>query len=226
MYETDNQRRKQTSQKEFKMTEKIVVKIKNREPYSSNSARRLRREGFIPAVVYGPEGTYNCSLDKSEFIKTFYKVGEHTIIFLQLEDETEKRVLIKDYQINPQTKQLTHVDFLMISDDRPIKTHIPIRIVGNPKGAKLGGILEQFLNSVRIKTLPKDLPHFFELDVTELGILDSLKVRDIVVPDGVTILNPPSQTVVGVVTSRLAKEAEGEEAEGEEAESTEEVASE
>jgi large subunit ribosomal protein L25 len=202
------------------MKGKIQVNIKNREPYSSNSTRRLRREGLIPAVVYGPGENFNGCLEKNEFIKTFSKVGEHTIITLNFEDGEDRQVLIKDYQIHPRTKQLSHIDFLIVSEDRPIKTHIPIKIVGNPKGAKMGGILEQFVSNVMVKTLPKDLPHFFELDVSDLGILDSLKVRDIDVPDGVTILNPPTQTIVGVVTSRVAKEAEAtteteEEGEGE-----------
>jgi large subunit ribosomal protein L25 len=189
------------------MSEKILVKVKNREPYSTNSSRRLRKQGFIPATIYGPNETYNISLERAEFEKIFFKVGEHTIIFIDIDSKGERKVLIKDYQVNPVNKKLIHVDFLLITEDRPIKTHIPIKIIGSPKGAKLGGILEQFLTSVKIKSLPKDLPHLFEIDVSDLGILESKKIKDIVPPNGVTILNSPTQTIAGVVTSRMAKEA-------------------
>ncbi len=187
--------------------DRIVISSKNREPYSSNKARKLIREGMIPAVVYGPDESIPISLNRSEFEKVFYKVGEHIILSLDTESNGEKRVIIKDYQIDPVKKTLIHVDLLMVDDNRPIKTKVPIKIVGNPKGVKLGGIFEQYITSIRIKTLPSKLPEAFEVNVSELGILDSTRVRDLEIPEGVDILNPPTQTIASVVTSRVAKEA-------------------
>lgn len=197
------------------MSENVVVTAQTREPHSSNSTGRLRKEGFVPGIVYGPkEKPINIKVDKRIFEKIFYKVGEHTILNLSVENlKDDIRVLIKDYQIDPVDKHLSHVDFLMIADDRPVKTNIPIRIKGSAKGVKVGGIQEQFITFVKIKALPKDLPHFFEIDVSDLDILESVKIKEMDVPEGVTILNPPDQTIVGIVTTRTAKTVEEEEEE-------------
>lgn len=200
------------------MSENVVVKVGMRLPHSSNSTNRLRREGFLPGILYGPkDDNLSIKFNKKEFEKIFYKVGEHTILNLVVEDKKQDfRVLIHDYQIDPVDKHLTHVDFLIISDDRPVKTNIPIRIIGAPKGVKVGGILEEFITSIKIKALPKDIPHFIEIDVTDLDVSESYKVRDLTIPENVTVLNPQDQTIVGVVTSRVTKEEEEEAAETEE----------
>ncbi len=214
------------------MSENIIVTAQQREPHSSNSTGRLRREGLVPGIVYGPKSEpINIKVDKRIFEKIFYKVGEHTIISLDIENVKDNiRVLIKDYQIDPVDKHLTHVDFLRIADDRPVKTNIPVKIVGSAKGVKVGGIQEQFINYIKIKALPKYIPHFFEVDVSDLDILESIKIKEMDVPEGVLVLNPPDQTIVGIVTSRVSKTvlegeegeeaAEGVEGEGEEAAET------
>ncbi len=188
------------------MSENFVVKSSKREVNSSNYTRRLRKQGILPGVVYGPKENFNISLIKKDFEKVFYKVGEHTVLTLQIEKEKDKKVLIHDYQIDPVNKHLIHVDFLMVSDDRPVHTNVPIKVIGSAKGVKVGGILEQFMTFLKIKALPKDIPHMFEVDVTELEVATSIKVKDLKVPTGVTVLNKPDQSIVGVVTSRATKE--------------------
>ncbi|MFW5799193.1 MAG: 50S ribosomal protein L25 [Spirochaetota bacterium] len=184
----------------------IVVKAFKRVPHSSNSTGRLRKEGYIPGVIYGPklEKNIDVSLLKNEFEKVFFKVGEHTIINLDVDGETYE-VLIKDYQIDPMNKKLTHIDMLIISDDIPVKTYVPVNITGIPKGVKSGGILEQFVSYVRVKAYPRSIPHEFIVDVSPLDVGDSFKIRDMDVPEGVTVLNVPHQTIAGIVTSRVAK---------------------
>lgn len=199
------------------MSDTIIVKSEKRVPHSSNSANRLRREGKLPAVIYGPKSDpISITLDRNDFGKVFFKVGEHTVINIDIDgDPDKKKVLIRNYQIDPVKKYLTHIDFLMVAEDRKVKTNIPIRIVGNAKGVKVGGVLEQFMNYIKVKAFPQDLPHVYEVDVTGLDVLDSIKVKELNVKDGVEILNAPDQSIVGVVTSRVVKEGE-EGAEGEE----------
>lgn len=199
------------------MKTNITVHAEKREVHSSNLTRKLRREGFLPAVVYGQNENYSIKLVKHDFDKIFYKIGEHTIIKLNLNYDDEVKefdVLIKDYQIDPVRKHLIHLDFIRVYEDRPVKTKIPLRIIGSAKGVKVGGILEQFITEIKIKTLPKYIPHFFEVDVSELDVAQSIKIREMEVPEHIEILNPADQTIVGVVVSRTTKMGEEEDEEG------------
>lgn len=194
-----------------------------RSERKKGAARRLRREGRIPGIVYGHQAPEAISIDAHEFSTKFKHISESTIITL---DAGEKSfdVLIKDYQEDVLTGRLLHIDFYEIEAGKSVTTHISVHVHGSPKGVREGGILEHPLYEIEIECLPKDLPEDIKIDVSELEIGDSLHVSDLKAPEGVTILTNEDQ-VVALVSAPQAEEVEEEEevegeegAEGEEAE--------
>ncbi|MCD6300242.1 MAG: 50S ribosomal protein L25, partial [Dehalococcoidales bacterium] len=144
-------------------------------------------------------------------------IGEHSIITLNLNDKEKIDVIVKDYQIDPIRKSLIHLDFLEIESGKELRTEIPIKIVGESKGVKKGGILEEFLREIEVECLPKDLPEYIELDISDLDLGDSFHVSDLKVKEGIKILSSPDQVILTIgVPSKVAAAAETTEEEEEE----------
>lgn len=200
-----------------------------RSERKKGAARRLRRNGRIPAIVYGSGEPTAVSIDEHEFSTTFKHISESTIISLNAENQSFD-VLIKDYQIDVLTGRVLHIDFYQIEAGKAVTTHIPVHVHGSPVGVREGGILEHPLYEVEIECLPKDLPESLEVDVSNLAIGDSLHVGDVTPPEGVTITTSEDQVVALVSTPQAEEEPEeaeegleeGEVAEGEEEEASEE----
>ncbi len=186
-----------------------------RHERKKGAARRLRRNGRIPAVVYGHEEAVPISIDAVEFTRKFKHISESTIITL---DAGEKKfdVLIKDYQIDVLKNRVLHLDFYEITAGQALTTHIPVHVEGSPAGEREGGIFEHPLYEVEIECIPKDLPEDIKVDVSNLQIGDSIHVGDLTPPEGVKILTSEDQ-IVALVSAPQAEEepAEGEEEEGE-----------
>ena len=193
----------------------LVTEIRHER--KKGAARRLRRNGRIPAVVYGHENSTPISIDAVEFTRKFKHISESTIITLDAGEQTFD-VLIKDYQMDVIKNRVLHLDFFEITAGKALTTHIPVHIHGSPVGEREGGILEHPLYEVEIECLPKDIPEDLQVDVSNLAIGDSVHVADLVAPEGVKILTSEDQ-IVALVSAPQAEEepAEGEEEEGEEA---------
>ena len=200
------------------------------EPRSKNrtsEARRLRRAGRVPAVVYGASDAESISLDAKEVQQLFRRAGESTIISLSTSGG-ERAVLIKDYQTDHITDKLMHVDFLEIVEDRLLRTNVPLSFSGTPVGVREGGILETLMRELHVECLPRDLLESFDVSIEELNSGDSIHVRDLVISDTMRVLNPADQVVCLVAHPVI--EEEGQEAvdeveleeEGESVEETEE----
>lgn len=197
-----------------------TLQADNRTMLKTAAARRLRREGKIPAVIYGKEGVVSITLDGIEFRKAFRVISESQLIRLTV-DGKDHEVLIKDYQEDLITGVIEHIDFFEIEAGKKLQTNVSVHIEGSSIGAREGGILEHQLHSVEVECLPKDIPEHLSVNVAELDVGDSLHVSDIPVPDGVTILNNQDQVVVLVSAPRaevVEEEEEEEELEGEEGE--------
>lgn len=186
------------------------------------NVRDLRRERQIPAVFYGfgKEST-PLVLDYIEFRNAYKKAGRNTIIDLSVDGESLK-VLVHEVQYDPVYDTFAHVDFVNVRMDRELHTSVPLRFVGVSLAVKdLGGILNVTREEVAIKCLPDRLPHSFELDLSVLKEFhDALHVKDIQIPDGVTVLEDPELVVATVSAPKEEVEetpvvAEGEVAEGE-----------
>lgn len=193
--------------------------------------KKLRREGLLPANVYG-KGLASIALQvKTDDFKDIYKqVGETGIVDLKVDDST-KPVLIKNLQMHFKSHTLLHADFYQVNLKEKIKAMIPVTTAGEPKAvAENAGILLHTLSEVEVEALPDNLPEHLEVSVEHLAeVGDSVTVGDIKAPEGVTILTDPHQTVANIGELTVAEPepeeeeaAEGEEgAEGEAAEGTE-----
>lgn len=181
------------------MYEAVVVEAELRDPGSSNLARRLRRAGKLPAVLYGGErGSRTIAVSPRAIVEILKSEhGENTILNLRVADGREQTVLIHDYQVDPISMTLVHCDFVRISMDVAVEVEVRIEIVGEARGVKVEkGILELITREVAIRCLPGLIPDSFKVDVTELGIGDSVHVSDLVAPEGVEILGETSAPIV------------------------------
>lgn len=186
-----------------------------RTDLGTSGARRLRREKKIPAVIYGHGKPKMVYIDSHIFELKFKHVTENEIINISLGKETIE-VLIKDYQSDILKGKITHLDFYEVEKGKILKTHVPIRLVGSPKGVREGGIMENPLHEFEVECLPKDLPEFIEINVTDLDTGHALHAGDVTPPANVKILNNHDQVVAFVGHAKTAAVVENEE-EGEEA---------
>ncbi|MFW5738039.1 MAG: 50S ribosomal protein L25 [Spirochaetota bacterium] len=209
--------------------EQKTLSASARTELKTGAARRLRRAGKIPAIIYGHREPVPVTIDGLEFIREFKIITESQIIKLTVGDETYD-VLIKDYQEDILTGDVEHIDFFEIEAGKTLRTHIGIHLNGSAIGSREGGILEQQLYEVEIECLPQDIPDAFQVDVSGLAVGDSLHVSALEAPEGVTILTSEENVIALVAMPRLEVEPEAEEeeleegevaAEGEEAEGAE-----
>ncbi len=168
------------------MANAITVKAEPRTAGGTALARRLRRSGTLPGVLYG-EGKpgVNIQLNRHEFVKTLgRREGEHQIVDLEIAGHGLKKVLLQEVQHHPITGQIIHVDFHEVSMTRKLRIEVPVRLVGEAVGVvQNGGVLEHILRQVQIECLPTDIPEHFDVDVSAMMIGASLKVGDIKVDE-------------------------------------------
>lgn len=186
----------------------------------SRPAGRLRREGKVPAVMYGLETeTANVTVPSRELNHILAgESGANTLITLKLDGE-EHLALARQIQRHPTRGDLLHVDFIRVRRDVAVAAEIPVHLVGEPEGVRDGGILEQLVFTLSIEAKPEDIPPAVEADVSALNIGDQLLVADLRLPPGVAVQQEPDELVVQVIVPRVVEEPEAEEAaEGEEVE--------
>jgi large subunit ribosomal protein L25 len=166
-----------------------ILEASIRDSFGKNEARRTRRGGRVPAVLYGATGegvtkeARPISVDPKALLRILHsESGANTLISLKLSGEHDTRVLVKDYQLDPVTHQVLHADFYRIAMDRAIQVTIPVVVKGEPKGVKQqGGVLEFIRREIEIECLPGDIPENVEIDVSELMLHQGIRVRDIAV---------------------------------------------
>jgi large subunit ribosomal protein L25 len=177
-----------------------TLKAFPREGAGKGTARKLRRTGRVPAVVYGHgDRTESLAVDAHdlELLLSHAHVGS-TVVSLQREGGGQSDVLIRDVQMHPYKPEVLHVDFLHLHAGEAIRITVSVRLGGVPAGVRDdGGVLDQVLYQLDLEALPGDIPEYAEGDVSELGVGDALRVRDLVFRGGaqVTVLNDPELTV-------------------------------
>jgi large subunit ribosomal protein L25 len=164
-----------------------ILEAQVRDTFGKNEARRTRREGKVPGVVYGGAGSAGggeatatpIAVDPKSLLRILHS-GANTLISLRIDGGGDTRVLVKDYQLDPVTHAVLHADFYKVAMDRAIQVTVPVTIVGEPKGVKQqGGILEFVRREIEVECLPGDIPEHVEIDVSELMLHQGLRVRDI-----------------------------------------------
>lgn len=177
--------------------------------------RKLRAEGRVPAVVYGHgEQTRSVSLDAHQVSRLFERIHvENTILELAIEGEgAPVRVLVREVQRHAFRPDVLHVDFYQIHAGERITLEVPIRVVGQSPGVKVGGMLQQSLDELEVRCLPDQIPEVFEVDVSALEIGDSIHVGQLALPEGVESLIDAERTICSVIPPVVAPAAEGEQA--------------
>jgi large subunit ribosomal protein L25 len=180
-----------------------------RDTFGKNEARRTRREGKVPAVLYGDgKDAMPIAVEPKALLRILHsESGANTLIALKIAGGESPRVLVKDYQLDPVTHHLLHADFYKIAMDRVLRVTVPITVTGEAKGVKQqAGILEFIRREVEIECLPGDIPEHVELDVTELMLHQGIRVREIAVSPKVKFVSDPDLMVVHVVMPK-AEEA-------------------
>lgn len=186
-----------------------------REEVGKQKSIKLRQKGQIPGVLYG-EGkpAEHISLDAHELQKIFLKGGAGKLINLNIQKgkktEADEHVIIKEYQRHPTKGSVIHVDFLRVAMDHLITVKVPVHLTGEEKRNRDGAILEVVTHELEVSCLPANIPNRIHVDVSKLTIGSGIHVKDLVVPEGVKVVNPPEETVVLVVAPTVTAEVTAE----------------
>lgn len=175
---------------------------KKRNETGSSSAKTMRRDGFVPCVVYGNDTQVHFYAFINDF-KEFVYTPETFIINLDIEGEIYPTI-IQETQFHPLSEELIHADFLMISEDTPIKVELPLVLTGASEGVKRGGKLQQRMRKLKVKALPQELPSQLDVDVTKLGMGKSIRVKHVNFGN-IEIITPENLPIATVDIPRTLK---------------------
>ena len=160
-----------------------ILEATPRDTIGKNEARRTRRHGQVPGVLYGGagRGATPIAVDPRALLKILHsEAGQNTLISLKLAGAGDSRVLVKDFQLDPITHSVLHADFYRVAMDKVLQVTIPVTVRGEPKGVKQqGGVLEFIRREIAIECLPGDIPEHVEVDISELMLHQGIRVRDV-----------------------------------------------
>lgn len=189
------------------MADNIVLTAQQRDERGRTEVRKLRAEGLLPGVIYGAGiEPVALAVPRAELLKVLHTHGAHPLVTVKVDGGKEYLALIKDLQIDAVRQVALHVDFHRVQEDVAVQTEVEVVLEGSPEGVKLGGVLEQLVRTIAIEALPRSLPEHIAFDVSTLGIGDAVRVGDLAIPDGVTVLTDAEQTLCTVVAPRVEEE--------------------
>jgi large subunit ribosomal protein L25 len=209
--------------------ERTKLNVRKRETLGSRETRRLRKQGVIPGVLYGRSEPVAIAVDERELRRALTgKAGLHSILDVEIDGTGSSHAsILKDYQLDKVRGGVTHVDLQEVHLDRPIHASVTVHLIGgeDAPGVREGGVLSQPLRELNVEALPLEVPEHIDLDVSHMAMGDTLRLADITIPEGVTLLDE-LETVAATVTAPTREEepeaVEGEEgAEGEAGEAAE-----
>jgi large subunit ribosomal protein L25 len=196
--------------------ERVPLEVEARQPGPSSASRALRRSGKIPGVLYGAGREPSSFSVPMTVLRTALtgEGGRHAILDVKVPGERAAvPAILKEFQLDPIRDRVIHVDLLAIRLDEPIDANASLVLIGEPKGVKLdGGVLEQPTHEVGLRGLPSSLVDHIDVDVSELGVGDSLKLGDVKAPEGLELTGDPD-LVLATVTGASPVEAPETEAE-------------
>ena len=199
-----------------------VLAGKLRKVTGKSATRDVRNDEAMPAVVYGLKDNLNLIVDPKELQKLLEENGRNALIELNIEGDSSRNVVLKEYQSHPLRSGWLHADFLEVDVTKKIKVKVPVVLVGTAPGEKLGGMINHIIRHLEIESTPRNIPEKIELPIGEVQLNQVIHVSDLVVQEDVTIINLPTDVVVTLHEEKVKEEEpegeEGTEAEGEEAE--------
>jgi large subunit ribosomal protein L25 len=185
----------------------IEIKGSFRTELGKKSSKLVRKAGSVPCVIYGKEKNIHFQATELSFKNLVYTPNAH-LVKLSI-DNKEFKVVLKDMQFHPVNDKILHADFVEIFDDKPVVIGIPIKVSGDSEGVLAGGKLSIKKRSLKVKGLPKDLPEFLPIDITDLKIHESVKVGDLSF-EKIELLDAKILMVLSIATSRVAQKSDEE----------------
>src|SRR6266511_4014372 len=184
----------------------LTLEVSRREEAGKGAAGRLRREGKVPAVVYGGHReTVPITVDRKAVTELIQKSehGVRSIFLLKMAGTDQQRhAMIKDIQIDPIHRKMMHIDFVRVIMDEVIRTTVPMHLTGTPIGVKEGGILDFQVRDLHVQCLPNAIPDKIDIDVSGLGMHQYIRISELQLPEGIKVLDDPERVVVGVTHMR------------------------
>lgn len=186
----------------------VTLSAKSRENLKKSATKGIRKEGFVPAVVYGrEEASQPISINELELVKTVRDEGRNAIISLKVEGSSSFDVMLHEYQMDPIRNELVHADFYVVDMSQEMEAVVPLEVIGEAKGSKEGGVLQQPLFELVVNAKPKDIPEAIEVDVSKLEIGDTLTIADLPKSSSYSYVED-AETAVFTVTAPTAEEPE------------------
>lgn len=180
----------------------IQIEVEARKKSGSGHARRLRRDGRVPANLYGlGRETMSLAMDKDDIL-AFLRSGSH-LIELKMADKT-RPAIVREVQIDPLTDEILHLDFHRVDADVAVEAEVPVVLKGRPKGVAEGGLLTTLLETVRVSCKPTNIPKEFLVDVSEMAMGDQLHASDLEIPDQVELVDDGDEIIALVAVPREA----------------------
>lgn len=195
------------------MATQVKLSARPRVESGRNAVKQVRERGSVPAVIYGAhQSPSNLEINRKEIERLLaHAHGEHLLVDLSIEGDGKpltSLAIIQEVQHHPVRGDILHVDFHAVSTTETIQSEVPVESTGEPEGVKtFGGILQQQVRSVLLECLPQDLPEVLTVDVSELNVGESIHVRDLLLPNGVTALADADITVFLVSEPNVQEEA-------------------
>jgi large subunit ribosomal protein L25 len=189
---------------------------KLREVRGKSATRKLRNDETMPAVIYGLKDNVSVVVNPKELKKLLEKKGRNALIQLNIEGDTNRSVVLKEYQSHPLRAGWVHADFLEVDITKKIKVKVPVHLVGVSPGEKLGGVINHILRHLEVESIPLNIPEKIEVSMDGVQLGQMLHVSDLIVGENIDIINLPSDVVVTVYSEKVKEEkTEGEEADTE-----------
>jgi large subunit ribosomal protein L25 len=184
----------------------VTLEVVRRESSGKSVAGKLRREGKIPAVVYGARREAVPIVVDRKAVSELIQKSQHgvrSIFLLKMAGTDQQRhAMIKDIQIDPITRKMTHIDFMRVLMDEVVRITIPVHVIGTAIGVKQGGLLDHQVRDLHVECLPTAIPDAIDIDISDLDVHKYFRVADLKLPEGVKVLDDPDRVVVGVTVAR------------------------
>jgi large subunit ribosomal protein L25 len=204
--------------------QRVKLLVQDRAVLGSAESRRLRKQGLIPGILYGRERPHPISIVERDLRNALTGgSGMNAVLDVVIDGGAVHSSVLKEYQLHNVRGKITHVDLQEVRLDQPIHATVTVHLVGEAAGTKEGGVLSQGINEVNVEALPMEVPALLEFDVSELQINDTARLDQLILPEGVTLLDDPDTVLAGVSPPTVLEEepveegaAEGEAEDGEE----------
>jgi large subunit ribosomal protein L25 len=184
----------------------VTLEVSRREVTGKEVAKKLRRDGKVPAVVYGGHREPVAIVVDRKSVSELIQKSEHGIrsIFLlkMAGSDQQRHAMIKELTINPISRKMTHIDFVRVVMDEVVRVTVPVHIIGTAIGVKEGGLLDFQVRDLHVECLPNAIPDTIDVDVTSLAHHEYVRIKDLQLPEGVKVLEDPERVVVGVTHAK------------------------